>query len=142
MHNILFILLELKNNTKLIKVSSAVQETTINILKPILQKWSKQKISPNGVFYGMRRYLKGAWMSLHVDRLPSHILSVILQVLDTSFPLFLWEQNNKVLVKCDIIIFTDWSKNRFKMALNCNKSWRRKKENISKSWRNVIIWKC
>ena len=89
MYNILFILVELKNNTKLIKVSSAVQETTINILKPILQKWSKQKISPNGVFYGMRRYLKDAWMSLHVDRLPSHILSVILQVLDTSFPLFL-----------------------------------------------------
>ena len=71
---------ELKNITKLIKVSSTVKETTIDILKPILQKWSKQKISPNGVFYGMRRYLKDAWMSLHVDRLPSHILSAILQV--------------------------------------------------------------
>ena len=32
-------------------------------------------------FFGMRRYLRGAWMSLHVDRLPSHIISVILQVI-------------------------------------------------------------
>ena len=70
---------ELKNITKLIKVSSTVKETAIDILKPILQKWSKQKIS-NGLFFGMRRYLRGAWMSLHVDRLPSHIISVILQV--------------------------------------------------------------
>ena len=71
---------ELKNITKLIKVSSTVKETTIDILKPILQKWSKQKIS-KGLFFGMRRYLRGAWMSLHVDRLPSHIISVILQVI-------------------------------------------------------------
>jgi len=80
---------ELKNITKLIKVSSTVKETTIDILKPILQKWSKQKIS-NGLFFGMRRYLRGAWMSLHVDRLPSHIISVILQIdqkTDTKWPL-------------------------------------------------------
>ena len=70
-------------------VDRMVITTFGSFLADSLQKWSKQKISPNGVFYGMRRYLKGAWMSLHVDRLPSHILSVILQVLDTSFPLFL-----------------------------------------------------
>ena len=90
--NILFIFLELKNITKLIKVSSAVQETTISILKPILQKWSKQKLSPNGLFYGMRRYSKGAWMSLHVDRLPSHIISVILQVHTSASQNLFWSE--------------------------------------------------
>ena len=30
--------------------------------------------------YGIRRYLRGAWMGLHVDKLPTHIISAILQV--------------------------------------------------------------
>ena len=31
------------------------------------------------------RYLRGAWMSLHVDRLPTHVLSAILQVISCYF---------------------------------------------------------
>ena len=50
-------------------------------IQPILETWSDQKLSPDVGIFGIRRYLRGAWMSLHLDRLPTHILSAILQVI-------------------------------------------------------------
>ena len=50
-------------------------------IQPILETWSGQKLDPNVGIFGIRRYLRGAWMSLHLDRLPTHILSAILQVI-------------------------------------------------------------
>ena len=49
-------------------------------LIPIVEKWSNEKLSSHFYVYGIRRYLRGANLALHVDRLPSHVLSVILQV--------------------------------------------------------------
>ena len=74
---------ELKNNTVLIDVVTnhvKLQSMISQTLLPILEKWSGQKISSDPIIYGIRRYLRGAWCQLHVDRLPSHVLSVILQV--------------------------------------------------------------
>ena len=74
---------ELKNNTVLIDVVTnhvKLQSMISQTLLPILEKWSGQKISSDPIIYGIRRYLRGAWCQLHVDRLPTHILSVILQV--------------------------------------------------------------
>ena len=49
-------------------------------LSPIMAIWSGQKISKNlFIVYGIRRYLEGAWLYLHVDKIP-RILSIILQV--------------------------------------------------------------
>ena len=49
-------------------------------LSPIMALWSGQKISKNlFIVYGIRRYLEGAWLYLHVDKIP-RILSIILQV--------------------------------------------------------------
>ena len=76
------ITLELKNNTILYDISRLPQlrhEVLTSVL-PILEDWSGQKLSKNFIIYGIRRYFKGAWMSMHVDRLPTHILSLILQV--------------------------------------------------------------
>ena len=53
----------------------------LNSLKPILEEWCQKKLSKEVVIYGIRRYLRGAWLSLHVDQLPTHIISVILQVM-------------------------------------------------------------
>ena len=50
-------------------------------LKPILQDWSGQILSENVIIYGIRRYLRGASMLLHVDKFPTHIISAILQVI-------------------------------------------------------------
>ena len=57
-----------------------VRKKILNFLEVILESWSGEKLSKEVVFYGVRRYLKGAYMSLHVDKVPTHILSAILQV--------------------------------------------------------------
>ena len=52
----------------------------IEYVKPILEKWSGQELKNPGLIYGVRRYLNGASMMLHVDKLPTHVISAILQV--------------------------------------------------------------
>ena len=66
-------LIKFKNHHKL-------RQNIWKYLEPLVKDWSKEKISKDYYVYGIRRYLKGASLVLHVDRLPSHILSVILQV--------------------------------------------------------------
>ena len=46
---------------------------------PILEDWSSQKLSQTFIIHGIRRYLRGSSMTLHVDTLP-RIISAILQV--------------------------------------------------------------
>ena len=64
-----------------------VKETILQIIKPLLESWSKQKLNANLSIYGIRRYLRGAWLSFHVDRMPTHVLSVIMQVLNQMIQL-------------------------------------------------------
>ena len=82
-------ILEMKNNTQMLLIQDASDysliETEILLsLRPILETWRGQKLSRNHVLYGIRRYLRGAYFMSHVDRLPTHIISAILQV---SFPI-------------------------------------------------------
>ena len=79
----------MKNNTQMLVIQDAsyysLIETEILLsLRPILETWGGQKLSRNHVLYGIRRYLRGAYFMSHVDRLPTHIISAILQV---SFPI-------------------------------------------------------
>lgn len=53
-------------------------------VKPMLEKWSDRKLSNKARVYGIRKYTRGAWLSLHVDKPTSHILSVIIQVLNCT----------------------------------------------------------
>ena len=42
--------------------------------------------------YGIRRYLNGSWLSLRLDTVHTHVISVILQIdqdVDQDWPLFL-----------------------------------------------------
>ena len=48
-----------------------------------MEKWAGQRLEEEGIVFGIRRYIRGAWMSLHVDRLPTHIFGVILQVINS-----------------------------------------------------------
>ena len=48
-------------------------------LLPIMGNWCGLSLK-SAVVYGIRRYTRGSWLGLHVDRLPTHIISVILQV--------------------------------------------------------------
>ena len=38
------------------------------VLKPIMQNWSKTEVSNEITVYGIRRYLRGSSLLLHVDR--------------------------------------------------------------------------
>ena len=57
------------------------REVRLSLL-PIMENWSGIELKRKPVIYGIRKYLRGAWLGLHVDRLPTHIISVILQVSD------------------------------------------------------------
>ena len=61
----------------------------LNTLKPILEDWSKTRLSEDMTVYGIRRYLRGSWLSLHVDKISTHVLSAILQVqLSVNYKIF------------------------------------------------------
>merc|ERR1712218_100614 len=94
---------EMKNNTQVLVIEEsphyALIETEILLsLRPILESWSGQKLSKDHVVYGIRRYLRGAYIMSHVDRLPTHIISVILQIdqkVDTEWPLTVIDHKGK-----------------------------------------------
>jgi len=54
-----------------------------DVLKPILEEWSGKKLEHTS-FYGIRDYGKGAVLRNHVDRVSTHVISVILMVSTTS----------------------------------------------------------
>ena len=75
--------LEKKTTQSLIKMPEEVQSQIIQIMKPLLEDWSGQKLSTDEsdvLVYGIRRYFKGAWLALHVDEFP-RVISAILQVI-------------------------------------------------------------
>ena len=54
-------------------------------IKKELEEWCSQELDKKIIFHGIRRYLRGSWMALHLDKLPTHIISAILQVKVQSF---------------------------------------------------------
>lgn len=72
-----------KNNVQVMPVGDEkeVRQSLVKSLHPILEDWCGCRLSKEVVIYGIRRYLRGSWLSLHVDQVPSHIISVILQVI-------------------------------------------------------------
>ena len=78
----------MKNNTQMVAIHqssyhSLIETEILLSLHPILESWTGQKLSKDYVYYGIRRYLRGAYIMSHVDRLPTHVISVILQVSST-----------------------------------------------------------
>ena len=56
----IFFFPELKHNTVLLNIAdnTVVQNAITQTILPILESWSGQKISPNIIVYGIRRYLR------------------------------------------------------------------------------------
>ena len=62
-----------------INTSIKLKESIQKYIKPIMENWSNTLLSNHIIVYGIRRYLRGAWLSLHVDKGKTHVLSAILQ---------------------------------------------------------------
>ena len=82
------------NNTFLLDFmnQNVVRRTIEYQLKKIMEDWAKVKLNKSFVMYGIRRYTRGAVLLQHVDKIPSHIMSVILQIdqkVDEDWPLTL-----------------------------------------------------
>ena len=71
------------NNSALIGVANInrFQSIVIQKMKDILEDWSNIELSKEAIAYGIRRYFRGAKLWEHTDRVPTHILSAILQVI-------------------------------------------------------------
>ena len=55
----------------------SIVENLRRTLKPIFEDWSRIALANHVVVYGIRRYLRGAWLSLHVDNFPYHIAGIL-----------------------------------------------------------------
>ena len=77
---------ELTNRTMMFEGESLTQlkDEIVKSLKPKMENWCARKLTNDTVIYGIRRYLKGSWLALHLDHLLTHVLSVILQVCQMS----------------------------------------------------------
>ena len=71
----------------------------------MLETWAQTTLQREAIRYGIRTYLRGSSLLMHVDKLPTHILSVILQIdqdVDEEWPLLLVDfegRKDKVYLK-------------------------------------------
>ena len=82
------------NNTSVMDFMNpnVVTRTVEFQLQKIMEGWANVKLNNNCITYGIRRYTRGAALLQHVDRIPSHIISAILQIdqkVDEDWPLTL-----------------------------------------------------
>ncbi|XP_023323633.1 uncharacterized protein LOC111697758 [Eurytemora carolleeae] len=75
-----------------------VRSTLDEFLRPIVEEWSETKLEFSET-YGVRRYKHGARLALHVDKIETHIISVILnlsQNVSTPWDLFILNSDREV----------------------------------------------
>ena len=75
---------ELQHLNSSFKIPLKNENVIVNVirahLEPILSEWSEVNFHKDMTVFGVRRYTRGAQLLEHVDRLPTHIISAILQV--------------------------------------------------------------
>ena len=84
-------------------INRSVVLRTVEIkMRKIMEEWANVKLDKNGVIYGIRRYTRGSILLQHVDKIPSHIISAILQIdqkVDKDWPLTIVDhKGNKVKI--------------------------------------------
>ena len=92
------------NNTWLIDFMNpnVVTRTMEFQMQKIMEHWANVKLDEKGFIYGIRRYTRGAVLLQHVDKIPSHIISAILQIdqkVDEDWPLTLVDHKGIFLLK-------------------------------------------
>ena len=89
--------------------TNIVRRTLEYQLQKILEDWAKVKLNKIFVLYGIRRYTRGAVLLQHVDKIPSHIISVILQIdqkVEEDWPLTIIDHkgNFKIIARHNLVI--------------------------------------
>ena len=100
-------------------------------LRPLAEKWSKQKLSSDASIFGIR-YLTGAWLSLFVAPKEEKTIGVILQVRALSYSLtkaslFFWGSSlwvhehlaNRLWPHSFLLPYSSKSKNRGEFLTVC-----------------------
>ncbi|GLS27236.1 2OG-Fe(II) oxygenase [Marinibactrum halimedae] len=68
-----------EKSSVLVDLSSALRDKIHDYMKPLLSQWCGQELEPTYV-YGIRTYLRGAYLKCHRDRIETHIISAIINV--------------------------------------------------------------
>lgn len=74
-------------------------QMTLDLLKetlhPLAEKWAGVKLKHSAT-YGIRRYTNGSWLTSHVDRFNTHVISAILNIgqkVDEDWPLYIQDNS-------------------------------------------------
>ena len=67
------------NRTQMVYLTNEISEKMFKTLGPVAEQWSGVKLKPTSV-YGMRRYLNNSALISHIDKVETHIISVIVNV--------------------------------------------------------------
>lgn len=88
--------------SQLVDLTDAMRAELHQYFQPICRDWIEDQYELNPTFvYGVRTYLRGAWLKQHRDRQATHHVSAIVQIdqqVDTDWPLYIensegqWDQ--------------------------------------------------
>ena len=70
----------------------------IAYIKPLLEEWVGEKDLEMTSIYGIREYNRGAVLKMHLDRIDTHILSVIIHIdkkVEKDWPLVIFDREKK-----------------------------------------------
>ena len=90
---------EKQSPTFMLGLGAELEAKIAQTLKPLAETWSGIDELKLGKVYGIRRYTNGRYLTSHVDRADTHIISAIINVgqkLNTPWPLYIMdhEQNH------------------------------------------------
>ena len=63
----------------MIDLTDSLSELLFKTLGPLAEEWAGLKLRPTSI-YGIRRYLNNSALMSHIDRVRSHVISLIINV--------------------------------------------------------------
>ncbi len=83
---------------KMVELSDDLRSEIFNTICPMLEDWVKTKLKPSAV-YGIREYQRGATLKMHVDRIDTHQVSMIINVaqqVEKDWPLEICDHKGRI----------------------------------------------
>ena len=87
-----------RHPAKLVDLSDELRQAIFTAICPLLEDWVKIKLKPSAV-YGIREYQRGATLKMHVDRIDTHQVSMIINVaqqVDKDWALHIADHKGKI----------------------------------------------